>query len=176
MAINFYTSGPALVVWDGTDLGYTEDRVQIVIQPFYDDIHSDSWGGLAGPFADRQLLGAIAQVSCLLVKYDLDAVNKLSSFVDNTTGVATAGEIGATKLGEFMYQDLMYAQLDIKGTDTTTNSTPTVTFTHAHVSGAFEFNASMRHRRYQVNFMARMDSPCSSKLFTLTSNNSCFDD
>ena len=38
MAIAFYSSGPVLVNYDGVDLGYTEDRVEITIQPFFDDI------------------------------------------------------------------------------------------------------------------------------------------
>lgn len=170
MAINFYSSGPALVVFDSVELGFTEDRVQVVVQPFFDDIHVDSWGGLAGPFADRQLLGAIAQINCMLVKFDDAAVQKLSAFIEQ--GVAVAGEIGDAKLGEFIYQDSKYATLELK----TTLTSSSLKFEYAHVANAFEFNSSMRHRRYQVQFLARMDSPCTRVLYEAGTDTSCYDD
>lgn len=170
MAIAFYSSGPVLVNYDSVDLGYTEDRVEITIQPFFEDLHTDSCGGLAGPFADRQLLGAVAAINCMLVKFDNAAVQKLSSFVDQT---GTAGVVGSAKLGEFIYQDGMYAPLDLQSTYA---SSP-LKFEYAHLSGAFSFNSSTRHRRYQLQFLTRMDDPCTRQLYTAgTQDSSCLDE
>ena len=169
MAIAFYSSGPVLVNYDSVDLGYTEDRVEITVQPFFDDIHTDSWGGLAGPFADRQLLGAVAAINCMLTKFDDAAVQKLSSFIDQA---GTAGVVGSAKLGEFIYQDSMYAPLDLKSTLTGSS----LKFEFAHLSGAFSFNSSTRHRRYQLQFLTRMDDPCSRILYAAGTQGSCFDD
>jgi hypothetical protein len=169
MAIAFYSSGPVLVNYDSVDLGYTEDRVEITVQPFFDDIHTDSWGGLAGPFADRQLLGAVAAINCMLTKFDDAAVQKLSSFIDQA---GTAGVVGSAKLGEFIYQDSMYAALDLKSTLTGSS----LKFEFAHLSGAFSFNSSTRHRRYQLQFLTRMDDPCSRILYAAGTQGSCFDD
>lgn len=170
MAIAFYSTGPVLVNYDSVDLGYTEDRVEITIQPFFDDLHTDSWGGLAGPFADRQLLGAVASINCMLTKFDDAAVQKLSSFVEQGAGVA--GKIGAAKLGEFIYQDTMYATLDLKSTLTGSS----LKFEFAHLSGSFAFNSSMRHRRYQLQFLTRMNDPCARVLYAAGTQGSCFDD
>lgn len=165
MAFTFYTSGAAYVSFAGADLGFCEDRVQIVVQPSFDEVHTDSWGGLAGPFADRQLLGAVAQIQCLFTKYDKAELDKLTSFV---TG-GTAGVIGSSKLGEFIYQDTLYDTLDINGTN------ETLTFDYAHIAAGVEFNSSMRHRRYQATFMARMDDACARNLFTIAGSASCVD-
>lgn len=178
MAIAFFSSGPVLVNYDSVDLGYTEDRVDITIQPFFEDLHTDSWGGLAGPFADRQLLGAVAAINCMLTKFDDAAVQKLSSFVEQGSGVA--GTIGPSfgggnaldKLGTFVYQDSMYATLDLKSTLTGSS----LKFEYAHLSGAFSFNSSMRHRRYQLQFLTRMDDPCTRILYAAGTQGSCFDD
>jgi hypothetical protein len=162
-----YTSGPTYVAFDNLALGFCEDRVQITIQPFYDDIHADSWGGLAGSFADRQLLGAVAQINCLFTKYNKEYLDELTSF----TSGGTAGTIGAGGvLGEFVYQDKLYSNLDLKGTN------ETIHFTHAHIAMGIEFNSSMRHRRYQAGFMARMDDACTGILFSLLTGISCVDD
>lgn len=165
MAFTFYTSGPAYVSFGGNDLGFCEDRVQIVIQPSFDDVHTDSWGGLAGPFADRQLLGAVAQISCLFTKYDKAELDKLTSFVSG----GSAGVIGSAKLGEFLYQDTLFDALTVNGAN------ETLEFDYAHIAAGVEFNSSMRHRRYQATFMARMDDACTRNLFAIASGVSCLD-
>jgi hypothetical protein len=168
MAIQFFSTGPALVKYDDQELGFCENGVDINIQPFFEDLHTDSWGGLAGPFADRQLLGAIAQVNCLLTKFDDAAVAALTAFTTNST----AGVIGDTKLGEFIYQDGLYSTLAINVTATAKS----IQFEYAHVAGSVSFNASMRHRRWQLQFLCRMDDPCLRNLYSLESAISCFDD
>src|SRR5574343_1801081 len=140
MAIGFFTTGPCSVFYDAVELGFCENGAEITVQPFFEDLHADSWGGLAGPFADRQLLGAIAQINCLLVNFDDSAVQKLSAFIEQ--GAAAAGEIGDTKLGEFIYQDAKYATLELK----TPLASSSLKFEYAHVANAFEFNSSTRHR------------------------------
>jgi len=169
MAIGFFTTGPCSVWFDDIELGFCENGADITVQPFFEDLHADSWGGLAGPFADRQLLGAIAQVNCLLTKFDNVQCEKLASFSDLG---ATTGEIGATKLGEFVYQDAQFSTLELK----TTLASSSKKFEYAHVAGSVGFNMSMRHRRWQVQFLCRMDSPCYRVLFENGTETSCFDD
>lgn len=170
MAIGFFTTGPCSVFYDAVELGFCENGAEITVQPFFEDLHADSWGGLAGPFADRQLLGAIAQVNCLLTKFDNAACEKLTSFVEQGAGVA--GTIGATKLGEFVYQDSQFAVLDLR----TTVASAAKKFDYAHVAGSIGFNMGMRHRRWQVQFLCRMDSPCTRVLYETGTDTSCFDD
>jgi len=183
MAINFYTFGPCMVNYDGVNLGFCEDRVEVTIQSFFDDIHVDSWGGLAGPFADRQLLGGVAQINCLFTKFDEAEMQKLTSFVEPSEG--DAGEIGPTSnpggftsptnhaLGAFIFQDGLYATLILQGTLATNGA---LQFTHASVANAISFNCSMRHRRWQVQFLCRMADPCDGVIYTQVSGTSCFDD
>ena len=170
MAIGFFTTGPCSVFYDAVELGFCENGADITIQPFFDDIHVDSWGGLAGPFADRQLLGATAQVNCLLTKFDNEACEKLTSFVGQDQG--DKGIIGDAKLGDFMYQDNMFGILELK----TTLASSTKKFDYAHVAGSIGFNVGMRHRRWQVQFLCRMDSPCTRILYEAGTDTSCFDD
>lgn len=172
MALQFFSFGPCLVNFDGEDLGFAEDRVDIQVQPFYDEIHTDSWGGLAGPFADKQLLGGLAQISCLLTKFDDAACQRLTAFCAGA-GTPDAGVIASANLGEFVYQDGMYAALLLKGTAAGSSS---LQFSYAHVTGAVGFNASMRHRRYQLTFQARMSTSCARQLYTEIAGTSCFDD
>lgn len=164
MAIAFHRVGPVLVYFGAnaeTLIGTCEDRIDIVIQPFFDDIHTDHYGGLAGPFAERQFLGGIAQIQCVLTKYDETEVNKLSSFkVAGTYGTFPA-------IGSFVYQDSLAGQLELKGTQ------ETIVFDYAHVAMAFSFNASARHKRYQLGFIARVDEACAQQLWTSTAGVSC---
>ena len=163
MAIAFHRTGPVQVYFNSVLLGVCEDRVDIVVQPFFDDIHTDHYGGLAGPFAERQFLGGIAQIQCMLTKYDETEVNKLSSFQQG----GTLGTFPA--IGSFVYQDNLYEQLDLKGTE------ETITFAQAHIAMAFSFNASSRHKRYQLGFIAKIDDACIRSLWTSTTGVSCDD-
>jgi hypothetical protein len=177
MAIGFFSTGPCSVFYDAVELGFCENGAEITVQPFFEDLHADSWGGLAGPFADRQLLGAIAQVNCLLTKFDNAACEKLTSFTEQGDG--DAGIIGPSygsgvldKLGTFVYQDAQFGILELK----TTLASSSKKFDYAHVAGSIGFNMGMRHRRWQVQFLCRMDSPCTRVLYETGTDTSCFDD
>lgn len=160
----FFTSGPSVVTFDSEQLGFCEDRVQVNVQPFFEDLHADSWGGIQGGFADRQLLGAVANISCLITKGDADALNALTSF--DSGGAAGILPV----LGSFVYQDNLFGILDIEGTN------ETLQFDKAHISMAIELNQSMRHRRFQVGFTARLDDECTRVLMQWNSGISCLDD
>lgn len=156
MALAFQMAGPVLVQWDNANLGYAEDKVTIQIQPFFDDIHTDAWGGLAGPFAERQLLGAIANIQVVFTKYDDTLVNALSSY-------DAAGAVGMLpEIGSFVYQDNLYGPLELNGTK------EQITFAYAHLGHAQEFNSSTRHRKYVAGWIARLNDVCTNRqLFTL---------
>lgn len=151
-----YMSGPTVIEFNSVELGYAEDRVQIQVQPYYDDIHTDNMGGLAGPPSDSQLLGAIANITAVLTKYVKAEMDKLTSF-------DSGGSAGVLPdIGSFVKQDALYAALVLTGTN------ETITFDYAHLRQAQEFNASVRHKRYAVGWQAWMDDACTRTLMEIT--------
>lgn len=78
-----YVSGPVLVkvnLRDGSgfvNLGYTTEGVQLEETFYTNPIHSDQYGGTAGPEVDRQFMGKSAKISLSLVEYSLATVKKL---------------------------------------------------------------------------------------------------
>ena len=78
-----YVTGPVLVkvnLRDGggfVNLGYTTEGVQLEETFYTNPIHSDQYGGTAGPEVDRQFMGKSAKISLSLVEYNLAVVKKL---------------------------------------------------------------------------------------------------
>lgn len=148
----FVSPGPCYISYDAEDLGIAEDRVEIQVTPYFEDIHTDAAGGLAGPFHERQFLGAVAQINAVLTKYDDDAMKDLATF-NSPTGALWGG--GANlPVGTFIYQDNEFGTLIINGV------TDTIQFDYAHLAMAVGFNYSVRHKRWQVGFLARVDQFC----------------
>jgi|GEM_PF-6080858 len=156
MAIQFHRSGPVHVYFNEQELGVCENGVDISVQPFYEEIHTDSFGGLAGPFAEKSFMGAVASIQCLLTKFDATEAGLLTTF--GVDPFKAAGEIKPV-VGAFVFQDSHYGILDLKGTQ------ETLQFDQAHVASAVGFNMSSRHKRYQVVFVARVNDPCQMVLF-----------
>lgn len=73
-------------------LGYSRDRVDVVADPFYQDVPGDQNGGDAGPPIEVLYLGEIARVRCELSKFDPAVAATVSSRVYG----ATAGTPAAT--------------------------------------------------------------------------------
>src|SRR5690349_15679735 len=97
-----FTTGPSVVNWglsQGTDLGFSEDGARITLTPFFDNVHSDDFGGRPGPPSDSQLLGAIATIDIDFTKYVKAELDKLSAFqVNGQAGVLPS-------IGKFVRQD-----------------------------------------------------------------------
>jgi len=78
-----YVTGPVLVkvnLRDGAgfvNLGYTAEGVQVEEQFYTNPIHSDQYGGTAGPEVDRQFMGKSAKINLSLVEYSLAVVKKM---------------------------------------------------------------------------------------------------
>lgn len=158
-AFTAFAAGPSLINWDGDDIGYAEDRVMIRVQPFWDLVHADSYGGLAGPPADRQLMGAVVQISALITTGDFSVLDELNSFSANS-GAQTVGYLPA--VGSFSRIDSLSGELIIQGRNETR------TFSVATLTEAQELNSSARHRRFQVGWTAEVDDACAMQLFAVS--------
>ena len=122
-----YVSGPVLVVVNLRDgngwvnLGYTSEGVQIEEEFFTNPIHSDQYGGTAGPPVDRQFMGKKAKISLSMVEYSLAVVKKMregQASVNWATGVA--GQIvnvgGLLSCGKRAFQVRLLGQADVAAT------------------------------------------------------------
>ena len=122
-----YVSGPVLVKINLRDtngfvnLGYTTEGVQIEEEFFTNPIHSDQYGGTAGPPVDRQFMGKKAKISLSLVEYSLAVVKKMREGQASTnwaTGVA--GQIvnvgGLLSCGKRAFQIQLLGAADVAAT------------------------------------------------------------
>jgi len=98
MAIGPYVTGPAIIkvnLRDGNGLvtlGYSADGVQISERILYNDIHSDRYGGQAGPPIDRQFMGRMARIPVQLVEFNSDIFNLIRNFQFGTpAGISDVG-------------------------------------------------------------------------------------
>ena len=163
MALAFHMTGPVQISWASETIGIAEDRVNIQFQPYWDEIHTDDYGGLAGPPGELQLLGAVAFVSATLTKFDEDLAHALHGFGGGTGDGAT---IDLPTLGTFAFQDGLYDALVLTGTIETN------TFSKAILRQAQEFNASMRHKRFGVGWQCYLDDTCTRQLMARVSTGS----
>lgn len=77
--------------------GYSVNGVSIVEQPFMTPIHSDEWGGDAGPPADYQLFGVQHRISIEMQHYDNTKAAKLNKYY-NQIALAAASVTAAPGL------------------------------------------------------------------------------
>jgi len=118
-----YVSGPVLVkvsLRDGNgfvNLGYTTEGVQVEETYFTNPVHSDQYGGTAGPAVDRQFLGKSAKISLSIVEPNMAVAKKLREG-QASTGWATgaAGTIvnvgGLVTCGNRSFQILLVGAAD----------------------------------------------------------------
>mgnify|MGYP000851156251 CR=1 FL=1 len=147
-----FKSGPIVVNFgvdanNLTQLGFSEDGVTGIIQPFFDEVKSDDNGGLRGPPSDAQLLGAIASLDVDFTKYIKAEMDKLSAFkVNGTAGILPA-------VGSFVRQDALGGVLRLSGIH------DTFTFNFAFIRRNFEFNTGTRYRKYKTGWECWMSLP-----------------
>lgn len=163
-----FTSGPVVIKFGLTgnliDLGFSEDGCRVTVTPFFDNVHSDDFGGRAGPPSDAQLLGAIATIDVEFTKYVKAELDKLSSFqVGGVAGLMPA-------IGKFVRQDALAAVLNLTGVN------DTYSFPEAYLKRNYEINTGTKYRKYIVGWEAWMAKPDytamaslqTRRLFTLT--------
>lgn len=118
-----YVSGPVLVkvnLRDGggfVNLGYTAEGVQPEEQFFTNPIHSDQYGGTAGPPVDKQFMGKSAKISLSLVEYNLAVVKKMREGQASTNwSTGAAGTLvnigGLITCGKRAFQILLVGAAD----------------------------------------------------------------
>lgn len=154
------TTGPTVVNWGGDDLGYAEDRVMMRVQPFWDLVHADSYGGLAGPPADRQFLGAVVQIMLTLTTFNSDSTI-IDGLHDFYAGATSTDSIILPDVGSFARQDELANTLVLLGRNETR------TFEPATLTEAQELNSSARHRRFQLGWTAEVDDACTLRLMVI---------
>jgi hypothetical protein len=135
-----FASGPIVVTWNSIQLGYSEDGVRGTITPYTHPVHSDDFGGRAGPPADEQLMAGIANVQIAFTKYVKAEMDKLTSFQKN--GVAGV----FPPIGTFLRQDGKGAPLLLDGLN------DDWTFTYAVLKGGQEINSGTKFRTYVVGW------------------------
>lgn len=158
MAFAHFMAGPVDITFDAVAVGKSEDGVQINIQPFFDNIPCDDYGGRAGPPSDAQILGAIATVDCALSKYEKAVAEKLSSYQSSTS--STAGVLPT--IGSFIRQDSIAKALLLDGT------VQNLTFATAYLKRNYEMNAGTKWRRIVLGWECWMDAAATRVLFTIT--------
>lgn len=147
-----FTSGPVVVSWNASQLGYGENGARISVIPRYADIHSDDFGGQEGYPTDSQFLGAVASINIALTKYNKDYCDKLGQF--NSAALAVSGKTGVglfPAIGSFVRQDALYAGLLLDGVN------EHLTFPTAFLRGNYEINAGTIYRTYMVQFECWMN-------------------
>lgn len=118
-----YVTGPVLVkvnLRDGAgfvNLGYTAEGVQVEEQFYTNPIHSDQYGGTAGPEVDRQFMGKSAKINLSLVEYSLAVVKKMREGQASTNwSTGNPGTIvnvgGLVTCGNAAFQLLLIGALD----------------------------------------------------------------
>lgn len=158
MAIQHVVAGASIVTFQSYQLGYTRDGVRIRIEPKWNEIKSDDYGGEGGAPADQQLLGAEAIITCDLTKYDAALVEKLTAYAVLMAG-ATAGTIGA--LGTLVRQDSKTGTLLIDGDKN-------YTFATAFCFDSHELNAGTKYQTWNLGFKAWIDAPATRVLMAIS--------
>jgi hypothetical protein len=99
------------------NLGYTAEGVQPEEQFFTNPIHSDQYGGTAGPPVDKQFMGKSAKISLSLVEYNLAVVKKMREGQASTNwSTGAAGTLvnigGLITCGKRAFQILLVGAAD----------------------------------------------------------------
>lgn len=94
MAITVYVPGPAVLkiaVPSGSlqSLGYARNETEIMLQPYWNPIPSDEFGGDPGPPAEFQLLGVTATIRMRLSKFDKDVADIVEKFASQASVIGT---------------------------------------------------------------------------------------
>ncbi len=134
-----YVSGPVAVnvnLRDGNGfvaLGWTVDGVDVQHNPFTGPIHSDEYGGTAGPPVDRQFFGASIKLGLNMVRFDVAVAKRLREMqASNNWATGAAGTLnnlgGMLTCGRRSIQVLLVGQADTAATAASASAPTLATF------------------------------------------------
>lgn len=156
-----YVSGPCLVkvnLRDGNgvvDLGYTAEGVQVEEQLFEQPIHSDRYGGSAGPPVDKQWFGKSARIPLQLVEYDLAVVKLMRQITIASTWSTMDDEGGIVDIGALTsctnqsWQVILVGSLD----STSSHMTP-LNFPNCFPTGAIRYPLGAKNTIFDIDLHA----------------------
>ena len=162
MTIQHFNLGPSVVYWDGSNIGYSRDGVNVGIDPKWYDIPSDQYGGQGGAPSDSQLLGCIARCQGELTSFEKNIVLRLGSYdpetADLTSGV---GEITLPSFGSFVRQGSypLGKVLEIRG------SNGRIKFPVAFLRNPQDLNLGTRATFYSCGWECWVDAASTRKLY-----------
>lgn len=157
MALAFHVAGCVDATYDGNNLGIATDGFQVAVDPRWEDIMTDCYGGPRGIWEERQFLGATGRVSCELVKFEKANVFPLLTF----QSLASGGSIGVIPdIGDFVIADGLAQDLVLAG------RLRTWTFSLAHVAQAVQIGVNGRAQKVRLSWDCRISSSTLKVLFT----------
>jgi hypothetical protein len=154
--------GPTTVVYNGVTLGYSRNGVTVRIDPFWENVPSDDFGGTGSSPSDAQFLGAIGRVVVDLTKYCKTAVQALSKFLVVGNDAIPVGKLPS--IGTFVRQNGHTGLLSLVG------SNRTVRFQTAFPRDAQELNLGTKYTSFMASFEAWMDNTTNRQLFDEITN------
>lgn len=145
-----YATGPTLVDFGANELGFAEDRIQISEQPFWHEVHADSYGGAGGPPCDVQYIGSLVYVTCLLNRFNEPTMRIIGRIASEK--VTVDGTMPPT--GWYMRQDGSMKPLSL------VNASYTLTYEKAILKQGRKFNVGTRHQAFALTFECHINNPC----------------
>lgn len=142
-------------------LGYTIEGVQVEESPFLTPVHSDRYGGTAGPPIDRIWLGKSARLSLQMVEYKLSLMKELRDLQDATGYTShAAGEI--VDIGTLLtcasrsWQIVLVGSRDTAAVAADANAIvmTTLNFPNAFVEGPINYNLSSKNTVFNLDILA----------------------
>jgi len=154
MPLTHQVAGVTEVKWNNIQLGFSRDGVTIRTQPYYEDIHSDDFGGASAPPADSQFMGAIALVTAELTKWNEVEVNKLGKF----GGAGSRGTVAV--IGSLVRAGGLFGSLFLD------NAGDPRTYARAFLRQAQEVNVGTKYSTFIVGWECWIDTTGSRILFS----------
>ena len=119
MAVEHFKLGCAHLYFDSVEIGISSDGVDVGIDPRWNDIATDCYGGRSGPPGESQLLGAIVRVAAEITAYEKNKLHRFPAYnPDHADLVNGIGEVAMPEIGTFVRQgnNPLGRTLDIRGT------------------------------------------------------------
>lgn len=160
--IQHEVKGPVTIVFNSKTLGFSRNGVTVRIDPFWENVPSDDFGGTGAPPSDAQLLGAIGRIVVDLTKYCKANVEELSKFLVPANAAIPTGKLPL--IGSFVRQDGNAGVLELIG------RTKTRRFPTSFPRDAQEFNEGTKYTSYMCSFEAWIDDTNNRELFTEITN------
>lgn len=161
MAIEHFNLSAALVSFGGDNLGYSGNGVDLIVEPRWNDIPSDLYGGQGGVPSDSQLLGAVAFVTCEFTAFEINEIFARANFTLNPTPfTAGAGTVTLPIIGNFVRQ----GSAPLAGALVLTGANGSLTFATAFLRQRQQFNMGTKASFWMVGWEAWLDAAATRNL------------